>query len=1499
MKLVRSSVPAALLCLALAGLLASNAPLAVIQGTTWFPIGPAPGDFSPWFPGGVSGRASAVAVNPANADEIWLGTAQGGVWRSTDGGVSWRAMSDQEASLAIGSLALAGCGVNGCTWVYAGTGENAIRRDTFYGQGLLVGGIDGPDVFWSQKTGTPYNFRRGNIFNVVLDTTTMDSSQVLYVTLSSGVTASATQSTVTAPEPSPGGYGIYKSSDNGNTWTALTVEGATGFRPTDLEMDPTDNLTLWAGFMGRGLYKSEDGGATWCPQNKGVPKPMGCPGTSNVLPNPTNLPFDHVEIAFAPSDPQTLYASFGHCPDRLLDNCKASVYRSGNGGNSWTLKYTGSSLDGDGCPSTYSRYTHALSVHPTQPDTVFYGGISLCKSTSGGAAPWVAADTNTFGSVTHSDHHAVLFHPVTTSRAYNTNDGGIATSTNTGSSWTPRNAGLQTFGFQSIASSPHTARVIGGAQDNWGQMWTGLAQWTALPCCGDGGFSIMDRDDVLKMYVTTNSGTAAVPKRSSNGGASFNDAINAGLSGTDPRSFYPPFIQDTTAPHPLYFGTNRLWRSNNDAGNWTAVSPPLGIALPSSKADEIVAGQDVISAIAVAPSNPSRVYIGFYSGKVYVTDAACAMPSCWDERSSGLPAAPITWIAVHPGDPDTAYATLGGFFSGIHVYKTTSAGTTGWSATAPHGDLNGVPANTIVVEPGAPQRLWLGTDIGVYKSTNGGGAWARFSEGLPNVPIFEISIDETRGRVFAGTHGRGAYLLTSPFLSNYEGWVGDSIWDIPVFGSGFLSNQSCTMKLLRQNGTVCASGTQDAIGGNIETDGDGVLVTDKGGFYIDQPVAWACLNGNCLGGATVAGCNQPGNPISTVVAICGPHVAFKNLTNCPPLSNPPSSFIALTGLGGFFTGAGAPLDPQEPLAAAGAFQVLPTLQVGDGSTESFCSVNVPVASGETPSQVLQTARDAVNADAACIAAGVSAAIVEGRTAFETEDLFPTPDLLGLLGPGMVGAQLVPSLRAGPGDATGLCFRMGKVGVPVTDQVRIMRLRFETSAGGAQGGEVTLTETTGLGRCQIRIPTSPGDTAEVIAQLVENAFQAPGIPGPNLFCPSSVNPRDVFRHGDSVVTVLADEIEFCSDDGGVGFTLAPEEICTADAHCDDGNPCTRNACDLNTGQCVSTPEPDGLPCDDGNACTNGITCQAGVCGVPVSCEDGNLCTDDVCDPATGRCLNPPVDCDDGDPCTQDSCDRATGACQRLPEEGAVCDDGNACTAQDVCTTDAAGDFGCRGVDLCDDGDPCTVDLCDPAVGFCSSQPVNCDDGNPCTVDRCAGGACSSVPTVGIACDDGDLCTIQETCQDVGAGDPVCVGTRLSCDDGDACTANACDPATGACTNPVLPLAIPANLRFLNAETFTWNATADATHWNSYRGTIPASLLGSRVPAGPVYDHRCLESADASGDGALISKDPTLPAVGTAFYYGRTGESGCGESGLAKDSDGTVVPVGAGAACPTPP
>jgi hypothetical protein len=257
-----------------------------------------------------------------------------------------------------------------------------------------------------------------------------------------------------------------------------------------------------------------------------------------------------------------------------------------------------------------------------------------------------------------------------------------------------------------------------------------------------------------------------------------------------------------------------------------------------------------------------------------------------------------------------------------------------------------------------------------------------------------------------------------------------------------------------------------------------------------------------------------------------------------------------------------------------------------------------------------------------------------------------------------------------------------------------------------------------------------------------------------------------------------------------------------------------------------------------------TAGGGCVHVPVDCDDQDPCTADRCNPLNGQCEHQPLNCDDGNPCTKDFCDPTSGLCRHDPQLGAPCDDGNVCTQDDTCVQNPFGGIGCQGT------------------------PLDCDDQNPCTFDRC---------------------------------DPAngqCVHILNTCDDGNACTQDACDPATGQCLHRPIPVLEPSPINFRDQVTIFWGATPDATHWNTYRGTIPQKLLGSRLP-GPVYDQACYESDDSGANGPTIAIDLANPPLGSAFYYLVSGENACGESDIGHPSapPGAMIPNTL--PCPTPP
>lgn len=1094
----------------------------LIGGATWFPIGPAPTDTT-WFMGS-AGRATTIVVNPADSNDLWLGTAQGGVWNgsaASPGNANWQPAGDTELpSLAVGALAV-DCCVGGKPVVWLGTGEDAIRRDTYYGAGVFVhpgGGGEFP-TFWRQTGGgnPPNFFTYGSIAALVLDPATTIGRKILYAAVTSGVTASQTESTNFAPTPASG-FGIFKYSEDTDTWTALSVPGTGGARPSDLKIDPVDG-TLYAGFEHHGFFKSPAGGMAWAAFNAGI---MNADVSNGDYPTlalkhvPAGSPILYGALG-GPCPPFTGGGGAGSCNGGF--GCQPVIYKLNNGNSHWNqVEAPGQDL------CAYLSYTHALTV--IDDSTVFHGGVRLNKSTDGGST-WNPSDQ---GELVHLDHHQVT--PVFDGSGalvslYDVNDGGIYSSTNGGASWTSLNTGLQTMALQSISSSGNVIFI--GAQDNGTQAFQNTRVWQFV-FDADASSTLVDVDDATRTYAVTQSSNPIARH-----GTSFQST--AGVSG--PRAFYPIMVQDKVpshaAPHPLYFGTNRVFTATQTGGatlTFSALSPVLGSASTFPQIDD---SPDVLTAIGVGPSH---LYAGLYSGDVYV---ATSPYTTWtliggpDFGGSPTPSRVVTSIAAD-ADDGTGYVTLSGF-GGPHVFKTTPSGA--W--TNINGAVPDVPCNAIAIEEsGGAKALWLATDIGIFRrpvdlSTEwtlegGGGSGAN---ALPNVPVYALSIDTAHNRIYAGTHGRGVWVLTKPFVSNLEGWVNGSIWDIPVYGTGFVQvpGQTCTMTIINADASICGADTVDVMGGTIGIDPGGALITSQGSIYGGKQVVWACFNGHCLHGADITTCNP-----STIKVDCTGNVTgVGTVAGCTPLGDPPSVTLNL--------GDPAPAAAKARTAtAAPSFSVLATIQDGMsvGMTRTLCAASVSFQLSEDNDVVMARAASALNANPECLAQGVTAG-TQSKSIPGPEDEIPQPQRLLLHAPSLSGTELVPAIETSPGSATGVCFHLDEFGVPATSALLLPRVRLIAGSGGAAGGgKISLQEISAVGSCTVEVATSPGETAEAMAADFVTRFHTQGIPGP-IDCPSVENPADVTQDGGSLIFITARSLVICVDDANVGFTLAPEEL----------------------------------------------------------------------------------------------------------------------------------------------------------------------------------------------------------------------------------------------------------------------------------------------------------------------------------------------------------------------
>jgi hypothetical protein len=448
-----------------------------------------------------------------------------------------------------------------------------------------------------------------------------------------------------------------------------------------------------------------------------------------------------IQIAIGRSAPHTMYAK--------LDE---AVYRYDNAASTWV------SLGNHG-GTTYGYWNNVLEVDPADSNIVVAGGISIERTYDNGAT-W-----QSIGGL-HADQHAAAFDSTNHLTIYAGNDGGVYRGTYSSASavgaWTKTSDGLIVTEYNDVGTSLGAYDVVGGgAQDNGTSRTTGGLTWDFIDGA-DGGYFVVDPVDPHIVYDESQSGGL---RKSTNGGASF-ASVTSGFPG---GPWVTPILLDPTSPNEpnriLFAGGNsQVYRTTNSAGNWTASSPSLGGAALS---------------MALAPSSSAVLYAGTDFGHIWRSSDNGATMANWAEITTGtvmgsaaLPQRAITDIVVHPTDPNTVFITFSGFDASTptrpgHVYRgaSTDGGAT-WLWTDITSNLPDIPANAIEILTSAPATLYVGSDAGVFRSTDGGLTWGPFSDGLPSVIVSDLALDDSGTLLRAATYGRGMWQirLTSPCL---------------------------------------------------------------------------------------------------------------------------------------------------------------------------------------------------------------------------------------------------------------------------------------------------------------------------------------------------------------------------------------------------------------------------------------------------------------------------------------------------------------------------------------------------------------------------------------------------------------------------------------------------------------------------------------------------------------------------------------------------------------
>ncbi len=680
----------------------------------------------PWTiegPGNIGGRINTIAVHPFNPDIILLGYSQGGIYRTEDGGITWKPVFDDQVSLSISQITF---DTHNPNKIYATTGDVNISGYPFLGSGIYRSDDTGNSWTYIGLNGT------GVLSKVAVDP---NKENIIYV------------GSMGYPSQKGDERGLFRSIDGGQTWNkTLTIDDSTGV--IDLVTDPVRPGYVYASGWtrirsnkisttigpGTDVYRSVDYGATWENLINGLPAGS------------------HSRTGLEITGDGTLFVSYinnllsGHCAGYI--ESLEGIFKSVDGGMSWdTIPiYELETLPCD-LYGFNGWYFETLKVNPENAQDISLLGVDMFRSLDGGET-WVQSVPIWWTYEVHGDKHDLVF---AAGQMYLATDGGAYKCPIDQSLPWSDIENIPSTQFYRTAFNPHQPdQYVGGAQDNGTTSGNAsmLNEWPRL-FGGDGFQPLFDPGEPDWSYVMTQSGEVYW---SHDHGVNY-DKITTGLVGY--RYWDMPLVMSHQDPKILFCGTNTVYKIDmrDSMKLWKSISPDL------TRGDTILGYRyPAITAIAQSDLDSMRLYAGTQDGKLWTTPDGGLD---WTDITDGTPGYFVTSIITSTIDPQKVFATYSGYRDNDHtpyIYKSDDAGQH-WVSVGVNIPMLGV--NSFLILPGWDDEvLFAATDGGVYTSFNAGALWERLGTNFPYMPVYDLEYNPFENTIVAATFSRG--LMTFP-----------------------------------------------------------------------------------------------------------------------------------------------------------------------------------------------------------------------------------------------------------------------------------------------------------------------------------------------------------------------------------------------------------------------------------------------------------------------------------------------------------------------------------------------------------------------------------------------------------------------------------------------------------------------------------------------------------------------------------------------------------------